>query len=61
MRACFLVSQNAFGLSVKIVDISMYHLSCKTWFYGAVKKLAELSLDGVEVSPVVKVTPCLLS
>ena len=30
---------NAFGLSVKIVDISMYHLSCKTWFYGAVKKL----------------------
>ena len=24
---------------MKIVDISMYHLSCKPWFYGAVKKL----------------------
>ena len=36
---------NAFGLSVKIVDISMYHLSCKTWFYGAVKKALSLDME----------------
>ena len=48
--SCFLVSQmllvsSSRVVSVKIVDISMYHLSCKTWFYGAVKKALSLDME----------------
>lgn len=40
-----LVSSSSRVVSVKIVDISMYHLSCKTWFYGAVKKALSLDME----------------